>query len=98
MLEVGHRCNCVPDKHRASTFVVRQRREAKCGQKLRAVIPLNLDGYLFGQRWDSAYGVWRSAGGCRGDFTGWGRTGGTFSRVQNVIRAAGRRRRAGDAA
>jgi uncharacterized protein YjbI with pentapeptide repeats len=59
----------------------------KRGEKIRALIPLNIDGYLFNDAWKSGYRA-EIRRRMAADFTGWERDNATFEeQVEHVIRA-----------
>jgi uncharacterized protein YjbI with pentapeptide repeats len=57
------------------------------GRKVQAMIPLDLDGYIFSDQWKTGYSA-QIRRRLAADFTGWERDGGKFeTQVENVIRA-----------
>jgi hypothetical protein len=55
--------------------------------KVQVIIPLDLDGYLFGQSWRAGYRA-ELRRRLAADFTGWERDQGKFeARVEDVVRA-----------
>ena len=75
------------DNEIGTAFEKEQQLSTKRGKKVQAVIPLNLDGYLYSDDWKSGYRA-QIRRRLAADFTGWERDARKFeAQVQNLIRA-----------
>lgn len=75
------------DNEIATAFEKEQELGKQHGQKALVLIPLDLDGYLFSDEWESGYRA-EIRRRLAADFTGWETEQGKFDReVENVIRA-----------
>ncbi len=75
------------DKEIVTALEKEQELTRQRGEKVCALIPLNLDGYIFGDSWKSGYRA-EIRRRLAADFTGWETDSGKFdAQVENVIRA-----------
>jgi hypothetical protein len=80
-------CRLRPILQRISLADKEQQLSKERGTKVQAIIPLNLDGYLLSDAWQSGYRA-QVRRRLAADFTDWEREHGNFdAQVENVIRA-----------